>query len=246
MRDGNQDGDLGQDDPDALPEGEYPVDRLRQRFSQTVGNRPIMVYLVLVAGAATLVLLLAIVWISATGGGPDERPICTAISTSEAEQAILGGQVSRINVLVDRDEPLQTLSGIVLEMTDGACRQPAQGADARNDLYQLLGVVELYNNFGEQRIRVHYQRQEIQAELLVTSTPTPAATMPITETPTVVATETPAATATIAPPPTETTSPTQPTEIASSTGTTLAASPSALAVTATPTVTATVSVAPTP
>lgn len=234
MRDGNQEGDLEPQDVESLSEAEYPIDRLRQRVSQSFGNRPIMVYFVLIAGAATLILLLAIVWISATGGGTDERPICTSITTQEAEQAILGGQVSRINVLVDRDDPLQTLSGIVLEMSDKTCRQPAQGADVRNDLYLLLGVVEHYNSFGEQRIRVHYQRQEIQAELLVTSTPTPAPTLPPTETPTAAATET------VMPSPSPTGTATATVQIAAPTGT-AAASPGASAIAGTATATATVS-----
>jgi hypothetical protein len=236
MPDDNQNGELepAAESPESAPgsEPEYPVDRLRQRFSQSFGNRPIMVYLVLVAGAATLVLLLAIVWISATGGGSDERPICTAISTDEAEQVILGGQVERIKVLVDRDEPLQTLTGIVLELSDGTCRQPAQGADARNDLYRLLGVVEHYNNFGDQRIRVHYQRQEIQPELLSTSTPTETPTAPVTETPTVESTAT--ATATIETPSTPTTTPTE-TTLVTTAGTAESASPEPLVSSPTPT-----------
>jgi hypothetical protein len=251
MRDGNQDEELDQSDnptpTEASVEGEYPVDRLRQRISQSIGNRPIMVYLVLFAGAATLLLLLAIVWISATGGGSDERPICTSITTGEAEQAILGGQVERMNVLVDRDEPLNSLTGIVLEMTDGTCRQPAQGADVRNDLYLLLGVVEHYNNFGDQRVRVHYQRQEIQPELLSTSTPTLEPTLPPTETPAVIATDTPVVTETVPAVPTETATST-PTIRAPVTQTSTATVQASPAVPATPqaTMTSTVLATPTP
>ncbi len=226
MRDGNQDDDLDQPDVAAEPEkpveDEYPVDRLRKRFTRSFGNRPVMVYFVLIAGAATLILLLAIVWISATGNGTEERPICTAITTSEAEQAILSGQVERVKVLVDRDDPLQTLTGVVLELTDGTCRQPAQGADVRNDLYLLLGVVEHYNNFGEQRVRVQYQRQEIQDDLLSTSTPMPTPTVPPTET------LTPTTTFTLEPTATVTETPALPTQVAEPTGTPQSASPSAL------------------
>jgi hypothetical protein len=165
-------------------EGEYPIDRLRQRLRSSLGGRPIMVYLVLVAGAATLLLLLIIVWYSATGGGNDESPLCTAISADDASQLILAGQVGRIDVLVDRDQPLDSLTLIVLRNNDGSCRQTAQGADVRDDLYRILGVVEIYNNFGDQRVRVHYQRQDVQSELLSTSTPTSLPTAIPTETPT--------------------------------------------------------------
>lgn len=213
MRDPNLEGEgapveSAEEDP-LLAEREYPVDRLRRRIASSTGNRPMVVYLVLVAGAATLLLLLVIVWISATGGGVEERPICTAITTSDAEAAILAGQVERIKVLVDRDSPLETLTGIVLELTDGTCRQPAQGADVRNDLFQILGVVEHYNNFGAQRVRVLYQRQEIQDELLSTATFTPLPTAPVTETATPTATLPPPSTSTpeptaTDPPPTRT------------------------------------------
>lgn len=170
---------------DASPDSGELEPGLRDRVNQTLGGRPLMVYLVLFAGAATLVLLLAIVWVSATGSGNDERPICTSATAAEAQQLVLAGQVDRINVLVDREQPLDSLTGIVFELTDGTCRNSAQGADIRNDLYAILGVVGLYNNFGESRVRVHYQRQELDPSLLVTSTPTSEPTLVPTETPTI-------------------------------------------------------------
>jgi len=83
------------------------------------------------------------------------------------------------------------LTGVVLELNDGTCRQTPQGADVRNELYMLLGVVEFYNNFGEERVRIHYQTQNIEQNLLVTSTPTPEPTLPPTETLTPAPTESP-------------------------------------------------------
>jgi hypothetical protein len=178
-------------------EVEYPIDRLRHRLGSPFAGRPVMVYLVLIAGAATLLLLLVIVWYSATGGGNEETPLCTAISVDEASQIILSGKVGRVDVLVDRDQPLNSLTLIVLRENDGSCRQTAQGADVRNELYRLMGVIEIYNNFGEQHVRIHYQRQDIQASLLSTSTPTP---LP----PTVTSTPVPTGTATVPPAVTET------------------------------------------
>jgi hypothetical protein len=206
MRDDNQNGEIEQpstpEDNVEPAEQEYPVDRLRQRFNQSLGGRPVIVYLVLFAGAATLLLLLAIVWISATGDGSGNRPICTPITAQEAQQAIMSGQVQRINVLVDQKDPLHSLTGMVLELGDSSCRQPQQGADYRNDLYFILGVADFYNSFGDQRVRIHYQRQNVAQDLLSTSTPTPQPTLPPTETPTAqpVPTETP----TLTPEPTAT------------------------------------------
>lgn len=210
MRDENQDGDLEQPvTPDVPPSDvpaetsdsedvEYPVDRLRQRLNQRLGGRPLIVYLVLLAGGATLLLLIIIVWISASGPGRENRPICTTISPGEAQRAILDGDVQRIDVLVDKQDPLHSLTGMNIEFVDGTCRQLPQGADARDQLYFILGVTDFYNRFGEQRVKVTYQQQDIPRELLATSTPTPTATIPPTETPT------PEPTATSTPPPTPT------------------------------------------
>ncbi|MGI8475985.1 MAG: hypothetical protein ACR2OO_06415 [Thermomicrobiales bacterium] len=168
---------------DRPAEPEYPIDRIRARLGRTLGGRPPAVYLVILAGAATLILLLVIVWISATGGGNDERPFCTAIASDSARDAILAGSVKRIDVLVDGDKPLESLTGINLEFANGTCRTTEQGADARSNLYMILGAVDLYNNYADQRVRIHYQSQTIQPELLSTSTPTPTPTPPATEAP---------------------------------------------------------------
>jgi len=187
---------------------EFPVDRLRRRLGRRMGGRPLMVYIVLFAGAATLLLLLAVVWISATNNDGDEAEICTEIAPAEAQASILDGQVRRIRVLVDQDQPVETLTGIVLEFADDACRQTPQGADTRADLFRVLGAVELYNHFNEEGgVKITYTQQDIQRELLATSTPTPLPTETATVAPasptaaaaaTLIPTETPVATATAA------------------------------------------------
>ena len=164
---------------------EFPVDqlkrRLRGRLGRRMGGRPLMVYVVLFAGAATLLLLLAVVWISATNNDGDDAEICTQIAPLEAQAAILDGQVRRIRVLVDQDQPVETLTGIVLEFVNDACRQTPQGTGIRTELFGVLGAVELYNQFNEEGgVKITYTQQDIQRELLATSTPVP------TETPTVV------------------------------------------------------------
>lgn len=231
MPDGNQDGDLN--DPKTpgqkpqAPAEDLPVDRLWRKVNRTVGGRPPVVYFVLIAGGVTLLILLAIVWLSATGDNPEDLPICTPISAEESRQLIFEDKVERVTVLVDAEEPLNSLTGMRLDLTDGGCRQPQQGADARADLYYILGAVELYNTFGEQRVSLNYQRQQINEALLSTSTPTPTATLPVTVTPTLEPTLTPTEAPPATPEPTATATPT-PTESPSPTATvTFTATPTA-------------------
>jgi len=197
--------------PFSVTEEEFPVDRLKSRVNESLAGRPLTVYLVLFAGAATLLLLLAVVWISATGGGDSEEVICTEVQPADARAAVLGGQIERINILVDKDDPIQSLTGIQLRYADGTCRQTPQGAGVRDELLGIIGAVDLYNNYSDSSIRKHYQSQEIESELLATTTPTASSTPPLTRTPTMTSspivptatdvppTTTPSATATTAP-----------------------------------------------
>jgi len=185
-----QDQQPTDDERSDLPptEEEYPVDRLKTRVNQSLAGRPLTVYLVLFAGAATLLLLLAVVWISATGGGDDpDQQICTEIAPADARAAILAGQVDRVNILLDTDDPTQTLTGIQLRFADDSCRQTPQGAEIREQLLAVIGAVSLYNNYADTTIRIHFQTQDIESELLATTTPTPEATA--TDTPVPTATE---------------------------------------------------------
>ncbi|MDQ2682028.1 MAG: hypothetical protein M3Y37_00735, partial [Chloroflexota bacterium] len=187
---------------------EYPVDRLRSRLNNSFGDRPLTVYLVLFAGAATLMLLLGIVWFSATGDGDEDELICTEIAPKDARAAVLAGQIERVNILVDQDDPINTLTGVQLRFTDGTCRQTPQGFAVRDDLLGVIGAVDLYNNYADGSISTHYRSQDIQTELLASSTPT------VTVGPTETLTPTPTATR----PPTSTATPTvTPTLVASST-----------------------------
>lgn len=201
------DPEVSEDRADAVAET-YPVDRLRSRVNESLRERPLTVYLVLFAGAATLMLLLGVVWISSRSGDNEQELICTEIAPADARSAILAGEIARINILVDDDRPVESLTGIQLRYADGACRQTPQGADIRAELFGIIGAVELYNQYNDDGVDVHYQAQNIQPELLATST----STLAPTEEPTVTGTPVP---------PTETALP--PTETAVPTG----ASPSA-------------------
>jgi len=129
------------DEQHSIVEEEYPVDRLRSRLNESLAGRPLTVYLVLFAGAATLLLLLGVVWISAQGGGDKEELICTEIATADARAAVFTGQVQRINILVDKSDPVNSLTGLQLRFNDGTCRQTPQGAALRNDLLGIIGAV---------------------------------------------------------------------------------------------------------
>src|SRR5689334_12542707 len=78
------------------PDRDYPVDRIRRRFERSLGGRPLMVYLVLFAGAAVLLILLVIVWVSATGDENDQPPPCFDITVPDAQSAIRDGTVDRV------------------------------------------------------------------------------------------------------------------------------------------------------
>ena len=177
------------DEQHSIVEEEYPVDRLRTRLNESLAGRPLTVYLVLFAGAATLLLLLAVVWISAQGGGDKDELICTEITPGDARAAVFSGQVQRINILVDKDDPLNSLTGLQLRLNDGTCRQTPQGAALRTELLGIIGAVDIYNKYSDASIRIHYQTQNIELELLITPTPTTVPTetstpAPPTETPT--------------------------------------------------------------
>jgi len=171
-----------------LPSGE-PPDRMRDYLDRRIGGRPLMVYLVLFAGAATLFLLLIIVWISATGGGESEQPICLDIAKQDAINQVYAGSVKRVNVLIDEANPALGPFALQLDMSDGSCRKLPQGADNQSGMLELLGAVEFSNTIGDQRVRTNYQRKQVPAELMLTSTPTLVPTVPgaivATEAPTV-------------------------------------------------------------
>ena len=204
MRDGN-DGQFN--DPADFDSGDSPMGS-RARFEQALGGRPLMVYLVLFAGAGALLVLLMVVWISATGGGDEETPICLDITSADAQTAILAGEVQRVDIVVDRENPESGPTAVQLEMTDKSCRRLPTGADNSNDAYQVIGVVYVYNSTGDQRIRIHTKREDVPAEFLVTSTPIPTETATLA--PTIPPTDTPIPTVTVplptatVPPPTAT------------------------------------------
>lgn len=159
------------------PSGE-PPDRMRDYLDRRIGGRPLMVYLVLFAGAAILFLLLAIVWISATGGGEGEQPICLDIAKDDAISQVYAGSVKRVNVLIDDANPTLGPFALQLDMSDGSCRKLPEGIDNQSGMLEVLGAVEFSNTIGDQRVRTNYQRTQVPPELMQTATPTVQPTAP--------------------------------------------------------------------
>ena len=188
----------------AGPDGPVRASRLEAR----VGGRPLMVYLVLLGGIATLVMLLVIVWMSATNNGNDKVPICLDMSGADAIAAIEAGEVKRVNILVDRLQPNIGPAAIQVDLIDDTCRKLPQGADNRHILLEVLGAVEYFNSTGDQRVRTNYMMEDVPANLLATSTPTPEPTGTPTNTPEPTAISTPEPTSTPSPEPTDTPRPT--------------------------------------
>jgi hypothetical protein len=185
---------------------------MQRRFE----GKPVLIYGTLIAGAAVLLLLLMVVWLSTRESGSKVN-LCLDANLSEAQTAILDGGVRRVDVLIDAEDPMQGLTAIQLELEDGECRKLPEGADNRGQLLQVLGLIELYNQEGDGNIRVEYQREDVPANLLLTSTPiptiTPTSTAPAspsagTPVPVLGSSPTPSPTAISTPSPTHTPSPT--------------------------------------
>ncbi len=192
----------GQHVDESEPDSDQAGDKTRDRRSQN------LVYIALGAGGVVLAVLLLIVWLSSRDDEGGEVPLCLDISPQNAQTAILDGNVAEVDVLLDQREPLNGLTAVQLRMTDGDCRRLPEGADNRDGLFQILGVVSLYNTAGEQRIEVRYQRQDVPAALLSTSTPEPTATTERSPTPEPTATSERTQTATAEPTATSIGSPT--------------------------------------
>ncbi len=149
---------------------------VRDRLDQEVGGRPLILYLLIVAGIAVLVLLGIIIWVSARGDGRSSQSICLDIGATEAVNQVLAGNVDAATVIGDNEQPGLGPAAIQLEMSDGACRVVPQGINNRDLMLQVLGAIEFTNTVGEQRVRTEYTRENVPDELLSTYTPTPEPT----------------------------------------------------------------------
>ncbi len=165
-------------------QSEEPGHWMRDRLEQEVGGRPLILYLLMAAGLAVLLLLAIIIWVSARGDGRSAQAICLDIDPQEAINQVLNGNVGAVYVIVDRDHPELGPAAIQLEMSDRTCRITPQGVDHRDSMLQVLGAIEYTNTVGENRIRSEYRRESVPAELMATNTPTLDPNATPSETPT--------------------------------------------------------------
>lgn len=149
-------------------------------FQRRLQGKPALIYGTLVAGALALLLLLMVVWLSTREGGSKVK-LCLDTTVTDAQQAIVDGGVRRADVLIDAERPMDGLTAIQLQLDDGECRKLPEGADNRDALLQILGLISLYNQQGGGNVQVVYQRETIPPKLLMTSTPIPTATPPTAE-----------------------------------------------------------------
>lgn len=175
-----------------------PASRLR--------DRPLAVYGVLGLGVATLLILLGIIYFSSSDRDEPDQPICTAITAGDAMRRIYAGEVERLTVNYDDTGDPQTSErfGPVLariDFIDGQCANLPEGIMGSTEIYQVLGVIEFYNDTTENpRVEVRKERSEsLQDSLYQTPTPEPTETPIPTETTVVTETAVPTVEPTIEP-----------------------------------------------
>ncbi|MGC4105050.1 MAG: hypothetical protein QM753_01690 [Thermomicrobiales bacterium] len=152
----------------------------RRRASSAEGNRSRSLYAVLGIGVASLLVLLGIIYFSATKRENPEQPICTAVTTDAAEHAILAGEVHRIVVNYDNqiESPTDSQWGPVLarvDYADGSCGNLPQGLVAKEEMARILGVAYLYNQITtETQVEIVLRGTDaLNPALLVLPTATP-------------------------------------------------------------------------
>jgi len=200
---GGRDGDLGED-----LTGSDPVGRARAHLERALGGRPLSVYGVLAAGVLVLVVLLVIIWLTATGGednAADDQ--CFGMTAEEAQAVIERGEVTSIRITTarERSDGPELPIAAQLDLSDGGCRYLPEGATNRNGTLLVLGTADFYNRNhpADERIRIRDQEQaNVPAEVFATATPTPTVGPTETPVPPTAAPTLPPASPT-APPPTE-------------------------------------------
>lgn len=197
-----------------------PVEQTRGRVGSRLSGQPFAVYGVLAAGAVVLLTLLMIIWFSSDGDDDNDGPICTDTTANDAIALIQDGTVGQISIAyppadeseIDSDLELPAL--LRLDLTDGNCRNLIpQGPSGELGMYTVFGAAEWYNlRTGQRQIELDIAANDnIPESILATVTPTPAPTLPVTETP-----ETPASPVALVPTETPTPAPTPtPTDAAS-------------------------------
>lgn len=144
-------------------------------------GRPKSVYVILAGGIAVLLVLLLVVYLSSDRSIPDQ-PICSLVSLDTAQSAVLEGRIRGVTIAYDdtAEPPSAANWGPVLvrlSYTDGQCANLPQGITQQDRLYQLIGVIQVYNDITEnQKVEIKYDRSTQLDETLF-QTPSPIPTM---------------------------------------------------------------------
>lgn len=168
----------------------------QSRFRRRIGNRgndgegrPLSVYVILFGGVAALVILLFVVYLSSDRSIPDQ-PICSTISVTKAQDAVLEGRIRGITIAYDdeAEPPSAPNWGPVLvriSYNDGQCANLPQGITQQDRIYQLIGTIQVYNDTTEnQKVEIKYDRTtSLDESLYYTPTPIPTQTPAPTPTP---------------------------------------------------------------
>lgn len=167
-------------------------------------GRPLSVYVILFGGVAALVALLVVVYLSSDRSIPDQ-PICSSVSVDQAQFAVREGRVRGITVAYDDtvEPPSAPTWGPVLvrvSYTDGQCAILPQGITQQDRIFQLIGVITIYNDTTEnQKVEITYDHST-ELDPMLFATPTPLPTQEPEPTPTPETTATPDASPTSQPP----------------------------------------------
>ena len=166
------------------------------RFRRRIGSpsnegdgRPLSVYVILFGGVAALVILLFVVYLSSDRSIPDQ-PICSTISVSKAQDAVLEGRIRGITIAYDDEAEPPSADNwgpvlVRLSYNDGQCANLPQGITQQDRLYQLIGTIQVYNDTTEnQKVEIKYDRTtSLDETLFHTPTPIPTHTPAPTATP---------------------------------------------------------------
>jgi hypothetical protein len=170
-------------DEHGITEADEELGRFNPR--RLLGDRPLSMYGVLIAGIGVLAALLAVLIVTSRGDEPP--PItCLPVTLDEGEALVRGGQVDRINVLTERGKPETGPLAVTLDLDNGTCRELPKGVAEQRDLYEAVGVVTVHNQSqpADNRVRIVWEEQaDIPPPLLATNTPTPLPTWTPTPTP---------------------------------------------------------------
>jgi len=161
---------------------------VRQKLgSRDSRGRPLSVYGILAIGVATLLVLLLVVYFSASDRDNPDQPICTSIQPAQAENAVRDGQAQRLTIAYDDEIEMPTNKrwGPVLarlDYADGQCANLPQGIANQGDVYAIVGVINFYNETTENpQVEIVYDRSNSLDEGLfvpptIPTTPTPVPT----------------------------------------------------------------------